>query len=154
MRTALDTNVVCALWSGKPSAREIESALFKARGEGGLVICAPVYCELLAYPSATRHFIQQFCRETGIFLDFLLDEQVWEQAANAFVAYVQRRRQSRAGSPKRLLVDFIVAAHALLRADRLMTLDASRYRRIFRSCASYERSDLDLITCSFKACLP
>ena len=77
-----------------------------------------------------------------------------EQAANAFVAYVQRRRQSRAGSPKRLVVDFIVAAHALLRADRLMTLDASRYRRIFRSCASYERSDLDLITCSFKACLP
>jgi hypothetical protein len=38
------------------SAREIESALFKARAEGGLVICAPVYCELLAYPSATRHF--------------------------------------------------------------------------------------------------
>ena len=131
MRTALDTNVVCALWSGKPSAREIESALFKARGEGGLVICAPVHCELLAYPSATRHFIQQFCREMGIFLDFLLDEQVWEQAANAFVAYVQRRRQSRAGSPKRLLVDFIVAAHALHRADRLMTLDANRYRQDF-----------------------
>jgi hypothetical protein len=63
------------------SAREIESALFKARAEGGLVICAPVYCELLAYPSATRHFIQQFCRETGIFLDFLLDEQVWERTA-------------------------------------------------------------------------
>ena len=92
---------------------------------------APVYCELLAYPSATRHFVQQFCRETGIFLDFLLDEQVWEQAANAFVAYVQRRRQSRAGSPKGLLVDFIVAAHALHRADRLMTLDANRYRQDF-----------------------
>jgi predicted nucleic acid-binding protein len=131
LRTALDTNVVAALWSGEPSAREIESALFKARAEGGLVICAPVYCELLAYPSATRHFIQQFCRETGIFLDFLLDEQVWERAANAFVGYVQRRRQSRGGSPKRLLVDFIVAAHALLRADRLMTLDATRYQQDF-----------------------
>jgi predicted nucleic acid-binding protein len=67
----------------------------------------------------------------GIYLDFLLDEQVWERAANAFVAYVQRRRQSRGGSPKRLLVDFIVAAHALLRADRLMTLDATRYRQDF-----------------------
>src|SRR5437773_7009395 len=54
-----------------------------------------------------------------------------EQAANAFVAYVQRRRQSRAGSPKWLLVDFIVAAHALHRADRLMTLDANRYRQDF-----------------------
>src|SRR5207244_5997023 len=75
--------------------------------------------------------IQQFCRETGILLDFLLDEQVWERAAHAFVAYAQRRRQSRAGSPKRLIMDFIVAAHPLLRADRLMTLDAIRYRQDF-----------------------
>ena len=35
------------------------------------------------------------------------------------------------GAAKRLLVDFIIAAHALLRADRLMTLDASRYARDF-----------------------
>src|SRR5207237_10282780 len=86
-----------------------------------------------------------FGRDTGICLDFLLHEQVLERAAHAFVAHAQRRRQSRAGSPKRLLVDFIVAAHAMLRADRLMTLDASRYRRIFRSCASYEW-DLDFNT--------
>jgi predicted nucleic acid-binding protein len=131
LRTALDTNVLSALWSGEPSTGEIELALFRARGEGGLVICAPVYCELLAYPSATRHFIQEFCGETGIVVDFLLDEQVWQHAAGAFVAYAQRRRRSRGGSPKRLLVDFIVAAHALLRADRLMTLDATRYRQDF-----------------------
>jgi predicted nucleic acid-binding protein len=96
-----------------------------------LVICAPVYCELLAHPSATRHFVQEFLGETGIFVDFLLDEQVWQSAANAFVAYAQPRRRSQGGSPKRMLVDFIVAAHALLRADRLMTLDASRYRPDF-----------------------
>ena len=131
MRTALDTNVLSALWSGEPSARGIESVLFKARGEGGLVICAPVYCELLAHPSATQRFVQEFLSETGIFVDFLLDAQVWQRAANAFVAYAQRRRRSRGGSPKRMLVDFVIAAHALLRADRLMTLDASRYRRDF-----------------------
>ncbi len=131
MRTALDTNVLSALWSGEPSARDIQSALFKARGEGGLVICAPVYCELLAYPSATQGFVQEFLGETGIFVDFLLDEQVWQRAAHAFVGYAQRRRRSRGGSPKRMLVDFVIAAHALLRADRLMTLDASRYRQDF-----------------------
>jgi predicted nucleic acid-binding protein len=131
LRTALDTNVLSALWSGEPSARDIESVLFKARSEGGLVICAPVYCELLAHPSATQRFVQEFVGETGIFVDFLLDEQVWQRAANAFVAYAQRRRRSRGGSPKRMLVDFVVAAHALLRADRLMTLDASRYRHDF-----------------------
>jgi predicted nucleic acid-binding protein len=131
LRTALDTNVLSALWSGEPSARHIESVLFKARSEGGLVICAPVYCELLAYPSATRRFVQEFLGETGIFVDFLLDEEVWQTAANAFVAYARRRRRSRGGSPKRMLVDFVVAAHALLRADRLMSLDASRYRPDF-----------------------
>jgi hypothetical protein len=105
--------------------------LFKARSEGGLVICAPVYCELLAYPSATRQFVQEFLGETGILVDFLLDEEVWQRAADSFVTYAKRRRRSRGGSPKRMLVDFVVAAHALLRADRLMTLDASRYRQDF-----------------------
>lgn len=109
--------------------------LFKARSEGGLVICAPVYCELLAYPSVTQRFVQEFLGETGILVDFLLDEQVWQRAANAFVAYAQRRRRSRGGAPKRMLVDFVVAAHALIRADRLMTLDASRYRQDFPKLA-------------------
>lgn len=131
MRTALDTNVLSALWSGEPSTQEIESQLFDARKRGGLVICAPVYCELLAHPSATRTFVDEFLDETGILVDFLLDEQVWRQAANAFVAYAQRRRRSRGGSPKRMLVDFVVASHAMLRADRLMTLDASRYKQDF-----------------------
>jgi predicted nucleic acid-binding protein len=131
LRTALDTNVLSALWSGESSARGIESVLFKARGEGGLVICAPVYCELLAYPSATQGFVQEFLGDTGIFVEFLLDEEIWQRAANGFVAYAQRRRRSGGGTPKRMIVDFVVAAHALLRADRLITLDASRYRQDF-----------------------
>jgi predicted nucleic acid-binding protein len=131
LRTALDTNVLSALWSDEPSARGIESVLFKARREGGLVICAHVYCELLAYPSATRQFVHEFLGGTGILVDFLLDEDVWQRAADSFVTYAKRRRRSRGGSPKRMLVDFVVAAHALLRADRLLTLDASRYRQDF-----------------------
>ena len=131
MRTALDTNVLSALWSGEPSARNVESVLFKARSEGGLVVCAPVYCELLAYPSATRRFVKEFLFETGILVDFMLDEQIWQKAATAFVAYAERRRRSRGASPKRMLVDFVVPAHALSSADRLMTLDGSRYRQDF-----------------------
>jgi predicted nucleic acid-binding protein len=131
LRTALDTNVLSALWSDEPSARGIESVLFNARSKGGLVICAPVYCELLAYPSATQAFVKEFLRETGISVEFHLDEQVWQAAADAFVAYAKRRRRSKGGSPKRMLVDFVVAAHALLRADQLMTLDATRYQPDF-----------------------
>jgi hypothetical protein len=90
-----------------------------------------VYAELLAHPSASQKFVDSFLADTNISIDCALEEPVWRHAATSFAAYAQRRRRSGGGTPKRLLVDFIVAAHALLRADRLMTLDASRYERDF-----------------------
>jgi predicted nucleic acid-binding protein len=63
----------------------------------------------------------------AIVIDFDLREDVWSLAAASFAAYAVRRRRSGGGSPKRLLPDFIIASHALLQADRLMTRDANRY---------------------------
>ena len=37
----------------------------------------------------------------------------------------------RENTPKRLLADFVIGAHALYSADRLLTLDEGRYRRDF-----------------------
>jgi predicted nucleic acid-binding protein len=131
MRTALDTNILSALWSGEPEASRIVLALGEARAQGGTVICAPVFAELLAHPSVTADFVETFLRETGISVDFHLTEDTWRHAAKSFADYAQRRRRSGGDSPKRLLVDFIIAAHALLHADRLMTLDPKRYSQDF-----------------------
>jgi predicted nucleic acid-binding protein len=131
MRTAIDTNVISALWSGEPASQGMAALLGSAKNRGGLVICAPVYVELLAYPRATRTLLEQFLATTQIVTDFLLDEAVWQEAGAAYAAYAQRRRQSKDGSSKRLLVDFIVGAHAILKADRLLTLDAARYQVAF-----------------------
>jgi len=131
MRTAIDTNVLSALWSGEPLASRISVQLAESHARGGLVICAPVYAELLAHPSASQRFVDEFLADTAISVDFDLDEPVWRQAAKGFAAYAERRRRSRGGPFKRMLVDFIIAAHALLRADRLMTLDAARYKQDF-----------------------
>src|SRR5437879_1126516 len=131
MRTALDTDILSALWSGEPLASGIAADLAAAHAEGGLVVCAPVFAELLAHPSATPHFVEEFLAETGITVDFDLGEAVWRQSAKSFATYAERRRHSGGNSPKRLLVDFIIGAHALLRADRLMTLDAKRYSQDF-----------------------
>ena len=136
MRTAIDTNVISALWSGEPASQGMAALLGQAKNQGGLVICAPVYVELLAYPKATRSLVDQFLTRTYIVTDFLLDEPVWQEAGAAYAAYAQRRRRSKEGSPKRLLVDFIVGAHATLKADRLLTLDAARYQVAFPELAT------------------
>jgi len=129
VRTAIDTNVLSALWSAEPLAARIAMELAEAHARGGLVVCAPVFAELLAHPKVTQHFVEDFLAETGIVVDFNLEESVWRQAARSFAAYARRR--SAGDAPKRLLVDFIIASHALFRADQLMTLDAKRYSQDF-----------------------
>jgi predicted nucleic acid-binding protein len=131
MKTALDSNILSALWSSEPSASHLKARLQEARTQGAVVICAPVYAELLAHPRATRSFVDQFLSDTGITVEFVLEEPVWRKAAEAFSGYAHRRRRSGGNSPKRLLVDFVIAAHALLQADRLLTLDSSRYAQDF-----------------------
>jgi predicted nucleic acid-binding protein len=129
--TAVDTNVISALWSQEHAATGMTDLLFSARQEGGLVVCAPVYAELMAYPRATKAFVDAFLEATGIEVHVNLSRGIWERVGEAFSAYAQRRRKDRTGQPKRLLVDFIVGAHALLAADRLLTLDPKRYRTAY-----------------------
>jgi predicted nucleic acid-binding protein len=139
MRTAIDTNIISALWTGEPSAEKIAVILARASRAGGLTIAAPAYAELLAYPGATPEFVDGFLDSTRAIIDFRIDEAIWREAGLRFAKYASRRRSSRGGPPRRLLADFIIGAHALLRADRLLTLDVTLYVRDF--------PELKLITC-------
>src|SRR5437773_12567511 len=80
MRTAIDTNVLSALWSKEPLASDIGRNLVNAKREGGLVVSAPVYAELLAYPKATESFVNDFLADTGIAVDFEFQQPVWVSA--------------------------------------------------------------------------
>lgn len=132
MRTAIDTNVLSALWSKEKVAAEVAKILGAAKVEGGLVVGAPVYAELLAHPRATERFINEFLSDTGITIDFQFEHRVWLEAGRRFARYVKRqRRHSAVDGPKRLLADFIIGSHALIQADRLITLDPRRYERDF-----------------------
>lgn len=131
MRTAIDTNVISALWSASTLASQMVGLLGQAGSEGGLVICGPVYAELLAHPKATEQFLDEFLSTTNVVVDFELDEATWREAGRRFASYAKRRRKSGGSDPKRLLVDFLIGAHASLHADRLMTLDDRRYARDF-----------------------
>lgn len=131
MRTALDTNIISAIWTKEDNLPEILRQLQMSRRLGGLVICPVVYVELCAHPHATVKEVQRFLADTNIAVDWELPREAWDAAANAFSQYAQRRRQSRDGSPKHMPADFIIGAHASWMADRLLTLDMRRYRADF-----------------------
>lgn len=90
-----------------------------------------MYCELHACPGITPQVVRSFLTDTRIVSDFLITEEMWREAASRFARYANRRRRSGGETPKRMLVDFIVGAHALLASDCLLTLDRDRYARDF-----------------------
>lgn len=131
MRSAIDTNVLSALWSAEKTAETIKRLLDEAGERGGLVICPVVYAELRAFPHAVASFVDRFLEKTEIIVDWSLDKSIWQLAAERHERYAIRKRKQRMGEPKRFVADFLVGAHALLRADVLITLDQRPYRRDF-----------------------
>lgn len=132
MTTAIDSNVLIALWNEDDSLNTLaRSALDAALARGSLVIAAPVFAELLAAPSRTEAFLDAFCKDTGIAVDWTLAEAVWRAAGRAFQQYLVRRRTHRDPGPRRILADFIIGAYALHHGFRLLTLDDRLYRATF-----------------------
>ncbi len=132
MTTAIDTNVIIALWDSDASfSSAAQTALEVAFNRGGLVIVAPVFAELLAAPDRTEGFVDAFLDDTGISVDWNLDELVWRAAGRAFQRYAQRRRKQRDSGTRRILADFLIGAHAETRGYRLLTLDERIYRPAF-----------------------
>lgn len=132
MATAIDTNILVALWDKEETLSPVvQPALDAALGRGSLVIAAPVYAELLAFPSRSEAFLDQFFSDTGIFVDWNLTESVWRAAGRAFQASAIRRRKHRESGPRRILADYLIGAHALQNGHSLLTLDESIYRAAF-----------------------
>lgn len=132
MTTAIDTNVVIALWDKDLSlSSSAQTALEAAFNRGSLVIAAPVFAELLAAPGRTEAFVDSFLEDTAIAVDWDLDEAVWRVAGRAFQGYAERRRKQRDSGTRRILADFLIGAHAQTRSYRLLTLDEPIYRVAF-----------------------
>lgn len=132
MITAVDTNVIVALWDPDPELSwAAQQALDEANVRGSLVAAAPVFAELMAAPGREETFLNAFFRDTGIRVEWDLDETIWRAAGQAFQRYAARRRMRRDPGPRRILADFLIGAHALCRNYRLLTLDARLYRAAF-----------------------
>jgi predicted nucleic acid-binding protein len=108
-----------------------QKALEREQIRGSLVLSAPVFVELMAAPGRSETFLNKFCRDTAIRIDFEMDEQIWRVAGRAFQAYASRRRKQRDAGPRRILADFLIGAHASEHGYRLLTLDDQLYKAAF-----------------------
>ena len=135
MRSAIDTNVISALWSGGRDSANAEKLLMRSHSRGGLVICGIVYAELTAHPGVTEGFVDGFLHDAGITVDTGLNIDIWREAGVRFARYSSRRLKAKAGAPRRLLADFVIGSHALLSAECLITFNTADFKLDFPELA-------------------
>jgi hypothetical protein len=81
MTTAIDTNVIVALWDADLGATTAaRTALEAAFQRGNLTVCPPVFAELVAAPGRTESFVNRFFEDTGIAIDWNLSEAIHGRA--------------------------------------------------------------------------
>ena len=123
MITAVDTNVLIDVINGQEKAID---ALAFASTQGQLVIGEIVYAEMCA--GMATEDVEHLCKDFGI---QLVHSSV---QALGLAGEIWRRYRAHHATPKeRVLADFMVAAHALIHTDRLLTHDRGFYRDYFKN---------------------
>lgn len=79
----------------------------------------------------TKGSVRGFLQDVGVYVDFKTDERMWSVAGLRFARYPAQRRKAACESPRRLPADFLIGAHALVHAVRLLTLNPKVYRQDF-----------------------
>ena len=127
MITAIDTNVLLDVLI--PNERFFElslRAIEEAAGEGSLVVCDLVYAELCV------HFAAQ--RECDAFLDANeIRVEPLSRSAHFLASRVWRSYRQQGGPRLKILSDFLIGAHAMAQANRLVSRDRGFYRKLFPS---------------------
>jgi hypothetical protein len=132
MTTAIDTNVITALWNADDALnRQAQGALDGIFGRGKLVVSGVVYAELVAAPLRTEQFVDRFLEDAGIEVEWEINENMLRTAGVAFQNYAEQRRKQKGLQPRRILADFLIGAHAVVKGHRLLTLDEKHYRAAF-----------------------
>ena len=134
MNTSVDSNVFVALWDSDASLSDAaQRALDLAGEQREIVVCAPVYSELLANRGRDEKFLDGFFEATNIQIDWVISEAVWRAAGLAFAHYAERRKKHGIAGPRKILADFLIGAHADVHRYHLLTADDRFFRTAFPS---------------------
>jgi hypothetical protein len=132
MTISIDANVLGALWNDNelmnPAVTQLLGDLMQ---RDQLLVSGIVYAELMAGPLRKESNLDLFFQETGIVVDWSLEENIFREAGRAYAEYARRRRKDGKPDPRRILADFMIGAHALVRGYSLLTIDDQHFRTAF-----------------------
>ncbi len=132
----LDTNAVIALIEGSPaSVGEVMRAITGISEEAGLLVCGAVYAEICAGSPLDARDVAGHLRDAHIRIDTVVPLDAWRSAGERYREHTKRRDRSGVATPRRILTDFIIGAHAVALGANvvLVTSDAAFFRRAFPS---------------------
>ena len=125
MITAVDTNVLLDVFGANQKYGTAAAvALDRCAAEGSLVASAVVWSETAAAFAEEAAF-ERAMRDLGVSFS-PLTEAAANRAARQWRSYRQR-----GGRRDRITSDFLIGAHALIRAERLLTRDRGFFRQYF-----------------------
>lgn len=127
MITAVDTNILLDVLLPDPVHQAGSLAkLHQATQEGALILGEVVLCELGAQFGDVVE-MQRFLKSVGLSL-VPMSLAAAHDAGQRWRDYLRAKK----GVRERVVADFMIAAHAIHQADRLLTRDLGFYRSYFK----------------------
>jgi predicted nucleic acid-binding protein len=132
--TAVDTSVLLDIFGADPTfGGRSAAALSRCIADGSVIACDVVWAETGASfpePATAKAAL------TSLRIDFSpLDASISLATGRAWRTY-----RKAGGSRERVIADFLIGAHGMAKADRLLTRDRGFYRRYFKDLSVLDPS--------------
>jgi predicted nucleic acid-binding protein len=127
---SLDTNVILVAYHPEDDQYEKVMQALETHQTGGFCICSPVYAELRADSNWTNH-LQPFLAALNIEINWNMPMNVWDHAGQLLRKYTDLRKGGKL--PRRILADFLIAAHAEHHKFDVMSFDETVYKVVLEN---------------------